>query len=269
MIKKVLGSLMTASMSAFFKSGSALKELERLRLQHAAQKRDELLGKIRNPNNEVLSGPFKGMEMPSLKSLGSSHFARMLGCYEKELHPYIRGLSSTEIDLGIDIGAAEGYYAVGLALMFPEATIVAADTNTKTHKVIKEAAKANGVSDRISLVTEMDSQLLSTYQPQKKGLIVCDCEGAEYEILQSPFLEKAQQFHFIIETHNYHKAGVHEELERRLTSTHELQSIDPEERSSGDFPCDVPGSTFAKLFAMREWRFEGNAWLLADPKVKN
>src|SRR5688572_13258456 len=68
----------------------------------------------------VLHGPFKGMrfrqdDRPVILSC-------LLGIYELELHPVIRQI---ELEIRprtvIDLGAFFGYYAIGLALLLPEA----------------------------------------------------------------------------------------------------------------------------------------------------
>jgi hypothetical protein len=54
------------------------------------------------------------------QAVGSALIPKLLGCYEAELHGVIACALNTTYDTIIDIGCAEGYYAVGLALHFPD-----------------------------------------------------------------------------------------------------------------------------------------------------
>ena len=62
----------------------------------------------------VLSGPFAGMKYVN-QSVGSMWFPKVLGTYELELASIIRGFCLARPPSVVDIGAAEGYYAVGVA----------------------------------------------------------------------------------------------------------------------------------------------------------
>ena len=71
-------------------------------------------------NGRVASGPFAGMRHGDI-AVGSVLTVKLLGTYEKELWPIIDQIIATAYPLIIDIGAAEGYYAVGLAMRIPAA----------------------------------------------------------------------------------------------------------------------------------------------------
>ena len=43
----------------------------------------------------------------------------LAGCYEAEIQPAVESLIDSRPDRVVDIGAAEGYYTVGLALRIP------------------------------------------------------------------------------------------------------------------------------------------------------
>src|ERR1700687_3163602 len=63
----------------------------------------------------IMGGPFRGMSFP-YPELGSRPvIPYLLGCVEKELHPVLQSLLSSRYECALNIGCAEGYYAVGLA----------------------------------------------------------------------------------------------------------------------------------------------------------
>src|SRR5207302_355482 len=67
----------------------------------------------------ILGGPFAGMEYVSAATEGAL-VPRLLGTYESELHPHLQAFAEAGLDCVVDVGCAEGYYAVGLARMMPE-----------------------------------------------------------------------------------------------------------------------------------------------------
>jgi hypothetical protein len=79
--------------------------------------------------NIVSGGPFDGMRLPDIDSWGQDRGSKLLSFYEQELHPTIREIIDWGPDKIINVGCAEGYYAVGLARLSPNALVVAYDTD--------------------------------------------------------------------------------------------------------------------------------------------
>jgi hypothetical protein len=91
---------------------------------------------------QIRSGLFAGMSYLPDASEGSL-MARLLGTYEAELRPHIEALVAEGLDCVIDIGCAEGYYAVGLAYRFPNLEVFAFDID-ETARTACAAASPNG-----------------------------------------------------------------------------------------------------------------------------
>src|SRR6478752_2830493 len=79
---------------------------------------------------KILGGPFAGMEYVSVATEGAL-VPRLLGSYESELHPHLQAFAEEGLDCVIDVGCAEGYYAVGLARMMPDVAVHAYDIDEK------------------------------------------------------------------------------------------------------------------------------------------
>src|SRR5947209_5143244 len=62
----------------------------------------------------VLNGPFRGQIYSRASLLNRVSGPRLLGSYEQELHPIFGNLDPS-YEAFVDVGAAEGYYAVGMA----------------------------------------------------------------------------------------------------------------------------------------------------------
>jgi hypothetical protein len=63
----------------------------------------------------VLHGPFEGMIYPATSLHDRNSVPKILGSYECELHDVIDSALRKKYYLAIDVGSAEGYYAVGFA----------------------------------------------------------------------------------------------------------------------------------------------------------
>ena len=85
---------------------------------------------IARQGNVVQAGPFAGLRFTGQTSEGCTA-PRLLGCYEHELHPHIERLIGQTFDALLNIGCADGYYAVGLAMRMPGVPVFAHDLNPK------------------------------------------------------------------------------------------------------------------------------------------
>jgi len=102
-------------------------------------------------DKKVLYGPFRGMKYPSLSSVGSALYPKLLGCYERELHGVIDSFLSNNYTEIVDIGCAEGYYAVGFGLKLNSVKIHAYDTDETARRLCREMAKLNGIEKRTTI----------------------------------------------------------------------------------------------------------------------
>ncbi len=66
---------------------------------------------------------------------------QMLGCYEQQLHPVWMNATRRGYEAILNIGCAEGYYAVGLARLMKGARVIARDTNAAAQAAMAELAR--------------------------------------------------------------------------------------------------------------------------------
>ena len=226
--------------------------------------RRNLIGKLGQP--VVQSGPFQGMQFHSQAAEGC-YIPKLLGCYEEELHPLIRHISEQKLyDRIINVGCAEGYYAIGLARCLPEATVLAFDINPKAQESCKQLAALNQVGERVIVggrVSQQDWPGLI----DERVLIVSDCEGAEYELLdplQCPDLLRAD---FLIELHGVDsKPELAEALLNRYRDTHEIQMIGHGGRNPSQYNELNRQKHLDQLLAV--WEFRGGPTPWAYLRVK-
>jgi len=218
---------------------------------------------------KVYQGPFVGMIYRTDRAVGSAYFPKTLGTYEKEIQPLIESIKKFSWSRIINIGAGEGYYAVGLARACPQAEVFAFEANSEAHKLIQKLASANHAS--ISVFGACDVATLASL-PVKSGqqLVVCDVEGFEKEMIDPvrvPFLVES---HLLVEVHEDRAPGVEELLHRRLRPSHKIEIIRQENRVRADFPLRgliprlLPDGHILSI--MNEMRRPNTNWLWAVPK---
>src|SRR5450432_1298867 len=81
----------------------------------------------------VQNGPFAGMKYIP-QSNGSALIPKLTGTYEQELHGIIEEVSQRKYHTLVDVGCAEGYYLVGLALRLPNLHVHGFDLNAEALK---------------------------------------------------------------------------------------------------------------------------------------
>jgi hypothetical protein len=213
----------------------------------------------------VAQGPFRGMRYVSL-SFESAFLPKLLGTYECELSPAVESICQAGCDRIIDIGTAEGYYAVGMALRNPGAQLVGFELSRAARSVLRKLARCNGVSGRIKLLGRCTPEKLrAALAGAVRPAVICDCEGAEDELLDPDRIPPLKHALVLVEIHDGMVPGVAQRVADRFAATHEIQVIDNRERSCEDLPAgyDLPPDEAAE--AMYENRRHAQ-WFFMAPR---
>jgi len=188
---------------------------------------------------EVLSGPFKGMRYGDF-SYNSALIPKLLGTYEADLHGWVGEALGAGYDAVINIGCAEGYYAVGFAYANPGIDVVAFDTSSVALDMMSKLAALNGLQDRVRVAdARTPAELESLLRRYRRPLLLVDIEGAEDELLdirRAPSLESADM---IIETHDGYNFGVTRRLMERFWPTHRFEITGGREAEDQPLPAIV------------------------------
>ena len=96
----------------------------------------------------ILAGPFTGMRYRA-QSTGSVLLPKLIGSYESELWPVFEKVRQGVYDVFVDVGAAEGYYAVGVSkyIFQNHVATIAFEATKKGQKQISKLARLNHVHD--------------------------------------------------------------------------------------------------------------------------
>jgi hypothetical protein len=134
----------------------------------------------------------------------------------------------------VDVGCAEGYYAVGFARALPKTTVYAFDIDLKSRELCAQLAALNGTSENLIIRDACDCRELDSL-PLNDALIICDCEGYELELLCPDKARNLLKAYLIVELHDCFIPGITPELFRRFEKTHVLQLIDIKQRDAKAF----------------------------------
>ena len=221
----------------------------------------------------IKSGPFAGMRYGP-NAVCSSLLPKLLGTYEKELAGFIGQFPV--FDLAIDVGAAEGWYAVGLLYRHKTRAVVAFELGEEGRKICRENAERNGVAGQIEIrggCAAGDLQLLlrACREKRQRVLIISDCEGFENELFSGETLKLRGQAWLMIETHGLQTPI---NLMQKFGASHAVTRIQRARRLRSDIELPPGGwlpwllkIPFLPRLLMSERRGPGNEWLVAIPKT--
>jgi hypothetical protein len=213
---------------------NAIKQLIGLNYRFVADKFKVKLGHTdTNPEIEtleafftkrkVLNGIFKGLRYVDFNSVCSAIYPKLLGSYEWEIQQNLQAIVAANPPLIIDIGCAEGYYAVGLARLLPASKVIAADTSAEARKLCRELASFNECTN-ITVTGAIDAATLTQYD-LKNALIICDCEGYEKQLFIPKIIPCLQHTTLIIETHDFIDPSISKYLEELFGKTHQVEIV--------------------------------------------
>jgi Methyltransferase domain len=212
--------------------------------------------------NRIVHGLFKGMEIKQDPYwCDGNSGTKLLGCYEFELEPTIIKAIERKPKTVINVGCAEGYYAIGLARALPDATIFAVDLDEQSIWECHELAIKNDVAERMQFHRGCWRARDLDFGVPESRLYVIDCEGAEDILLnkeECPVLIKSD---IIVECHDFLKPGITNQLQERFSNTHEIEVIKPQLPPLGRFPMMAEAPAVMELLAVTEKRPMPTRWL--------
>jgi len=188
---------------------------------------------IRKKTNGIVNGgPFAEMRYISY-AVGSWLIPKIIGCYEEELHPWVADLLLQDYNAIVNIGCAEGYYAIGFALksVYRGGTIYAYDNNPVARYSCLKMAQLNNVADRIKMRGACMPETLEM-DIRYPTLIISDCEGYESAILDPTLVPGLSFCDMLVETHDNTK----EILYKRFSKTHTIDEVTSTPRNPDQYP---------------------------------
>ena len=177
---------------------------------------------IAEVGHKVVGGPFEGMALTAAAE--TQHVGPyLLGTYEMELHPWVERCGRERFSQVIDIGSSFGYYAVGLARMFPQTPVVAFDTDWWARRAVADMAAANGVTN-VTIKSKCTPEWLATHL-QPYALVVSDCEGYERALFFGPPIPALATATMLVELHDEKPGELEAMFRERFSSTHVIEEV--------------------------------------------
>jgi hypothetical protein len=217
----------------------------------------------------VLQGPFSGMRL-SVETSFTPFRALLLGSYEKELWQQIRHAIGV-CDGSIVVGAAEGYYAVGLTKLADGKKVIAFEMDPKGLRLLKKNAKKNQVGQRLEIFGKCDGPALrNAVRRFSHPFVIIDVEGAEAEILAQADGSVFDQATLLIEIHDFVDRSLGEAIHTRFRESHSITEIWQQPRHPVDLPQSLP---FRRILwrwyrtLISENRPEKMRWFYLTPKI--
>src|SRR5450759_2735864 len=126
-------------------------------------------------HSRVQAGPFTGQVIAFTDPKYGTYAPKLLGLYERELHLIVEKICRCAPDIILNIGAGDGYYAIGFARRLPTSKIITFESESKTRDNLTRNAQLNEVSSQIEIHdTCGTAELRDTLKHSTITTIVCD-----------------------------------------------------------------------------------------------
>jgi hypothetical protein len=221
---------------------------------------------LKHQGTVVMQGPFAGLDFIRQSSEGC-HVAKLLGSYEQPLQPFVVAALKAKYQTILNIGCAEGYYAVGMALNMTETQVLAFDLDPIARETCKSLALKNKVSERLSIGGLFKPEDFASYTNQKV-LVFCDIEGGEKDLLDPNLAPALAYMDLIVESHECLIPGLTNSLIDRFKNTHVITVVQDDGQRSLQSPPQwfLNLAHLDQLLATWEWRSGATPWLVMKAK---
>ena len=189
---------------------------------------------------------------------------KLVGSYECELHPVLEELGHRHYDRIVDLGCAEGYYAVGLARHSPQTPVVAADISVAARRLCDRVRVANTAAN-VDIRGALGPSEVIASVAGRRTLLVCDVEGAEEDLLLAHPASGYESTDLLVELHDFARPGVTDRVVEHFSDTHTVRLISPEPRIDDNFAqllAPLPRDLWSA--ALDEGRPAGIRWMWAQ-----
>lgn len=185
-------------------------------------------------------GPFCGMRLSEQPWWGKSDLGSMcLGLYEKEMLNALISDQLSERTTFIDIGAADGYYAIGLLLSKNYKKSICFELTELGRKTIDRNWNLNACPGDIEIHGDVltDAEKVLASVDMSKAVTLIDVEGAEFELLNSNLIELLSGSVVLIEIHNWVDDFLdkYTAMLKRCSKHFDIDVVKREDRSTVEF----------------------------------
>ena len=222
-------------------------------------------------NNTVRYGPFENMQLAEKVWWGGGDaIPKILGTYERHIQDYLVSLKDKVQGPFIDIGAADGYFALGVLVGGLFDKTYAFEISEQGQEVLRNNAKQNGVVDNISVSGEANYDSLKVLvEKYESAAVLIDIESGEFDLLDDNMLDLLSRFYVIIEIHDRFSDEGPElklALARRASDYFDVSFKVPINAPYCDFEELAHFSDNQRLLAFSENRRSSMEWMILTPR---
>jgi hypothetical protein len=194
--------------------------------------------------------------------------SKLLGSYEEHIQETLQ-LLSRQTSILVDIGAADGYFGVGLVASGLYTKSYCFEISPKGQKVLRECSLANAVSEKVLVGREASVESLAAIPEVREGsaTVLCDIEGAEFDLFNKEMIQLVKDCPLVIEIHDSfipHLRESRRELVTELRAVYSVYRVNrnhfkPSYPELREFPDDI------RLLMVSEGRPVDMEWLVCVP----
>ena len=175
----------------------------------------------------VQYGIFKNLKMNHDISWGRGDIAsKIYGFYENKIQQKLKDINNPIL---IDIGAADGFFAIGSLKSKICEFCYAFEETKKSRENLSKTAKINNVQKKLSIIGKVTKDNFFTLLPSKINFsevtILCDIEGGEFDFFSDEILATTRYSNIIIEIHKNHNKNLEIDLLERVKKYFDVSII--------------------------------------------
>ncbi len=221
-------------------------------------------------NGVVQYGPLKGLKILRDRWWGDETACILFGLYEKEVLNSIVNASNTHGNF-INLGAADGYYGVGLVAKNFFKKSYCYEISEKGQKSIKENSVLNGVLENLIIRGEAKKDFFKDFEDDELDNVVMlvDIEGGEYNLFDVNVFQKFKKATIYIEIHDFlveNGESKHQKLESDARNFFNLEYLTTKDRDLSEFKELSYLSDSHRWLIVSESRERLQKWLKLTPK---
>lgn len=226
---------------------------------------------IKFTDSKVYSGLYKEMYLDPYKSWDRDDSASMyLGVYEKHIQEKLFELGSKN-KVFIDIGAADGFHAIGLIKSGAIKKSICFEISKKGQQIIKRNAALNNLEKFVEIFGEANFKSLESVMKKinNNALILIDIEGGEYELINDELINLLRESSIVIELHDFY-SDYREKSKKmldKLSRFFNIEYIEPTSINPNLYPILNNFPDDEKYLAFSESRPHKMRWILLTPRI--
>lgn len=220
--------------------------------------------------NEIAYGPFKGMKLSDeVWWSNNDRITQMLGIYEEHVLKKLSFFAKQGATRFVDIGAADGYFAIGMAYSKIYSKVLAFEIEPTGQACLKNNSVINQCENVIRVFGEADySSLKKLLSEDVKTSVLIDIEGAEYQLLDDKMLSLLSSCYLICELHPWMVDDGYKLQKKLIESAKKYFNVElvKRENYSPNIFCELDDlSDEERLISVGEGRGKNMEWLVLTP----